>query len=219
MTAAQLLPIPVVLPLVGAVVAPLAGRLAARLPLVIGLVMMTGSLAVLLAQATQVYAGHGRVLTHFFSDERPVHGRVLGIAFAADPFGITFALLTTAVGILLLVSVLSELGHIGARELGGLASLVQLLLAALVGAALTADTVNLFVWFEVAALASYGLTGFFLERPIALEAAFKNLVLTSIAGFAVFIGSTMLYATTGALNLDPWNNLRGDRRVNSENAF
>ena len=23
----------------------------------------------------------------------------------------------------------------------------------------------------------------------------------------------------GALNLDPWNNLRGDRRVNSENAF
>jgi multicomponent Na+:H+ antiporter subunit D len=200
MTAAQLLPIPVVLPLVGAVMGPLAGRLAARLPLVIGLVVMTGSSAVLIVQATQVYAGHGQVLTHFFSNERPAHGRALGIAFAADPFGITFALLTTAVGILLLVSVLSELGHLGARELGGLASLIQLLLAALVGAALTADTVNLFVWFEVAALASYGLTGFFLERPIALEAAFKILVLTSIAGFAVFIGSAMLYATTGALN-------------------
>jgi multicomponent Na+:H+ antiporter subunit D len=39
-----------------------------------------------------------------------------------------------------------------------------------------------------------------LERPIALEAAFKNLVLTSIARFTVFIGSAMLYATSGALN-------------------
>jgi len=75
-----------------------------------------------------------------------------------------------------------------------------LLLAALIGSALTADTINLFVWFEVAALASYGLTGFFLERPIALEATFKMLVLTSIAGFAVFVGSAMLYSEHGALN-------------------
>ncbi|HZQ30788.1 MAG TPA: proton-conducting transporter membrane subunit [Mycobacterium sp.] len=201
MTAAQLLPLPVVLPLVGAVLAPLVGRLAARLPLVVGLVALSGSSAVLIVQATHVYAGDGHALTHFFSNEQPVHGQALGIAFAADPFGLTFALLTAAVGVLLLVSVLSELGHLGPRELGGLAGLVQLLLAALIGAALTADLINLFVWFEVAALASYGLTGFFLERPIALEAAFKNLVLTSMAGFVVFIGSAMLYTTSGALNL------------------
>jgi multicomponent Na+:H+ antiporter subunit D len=99
------------------------------------------------------------------------------------------------------LSILSELGDLGPRELGGLTCLTLLLLAALMGAALTGDNVNLFVWFEVAALASYGLTGFFLERPIALEAAFKNLVLTSTAGFAVFIGAAMLYASSGALNL------------------
>jgi multicomponent Na+:H+ antiporter subunit D len=52
----------------------------------------------------------------------------------------------------------------------------------------------------VAALSSYGLTGFFLERPIALEAAFKNLVLTNTASFAVFIGATMMYSLYGALN-------------------
>jgi multicomponent Na+:H+ antiporter subunit D len=74
------------------------------------------------------------------------------------------------------------------------------LLAALIAGGLTADSINIFVWFEVAALASYGLTGFFLERPIALEAAFKNLVLTSMAGFAVFIGAAMLYSSRGALN-------------------
>jgi multicomponent Na+:H+ antiporter subunit D len=198
MSLAELLPLPVVLPICGAIAAPLLARLHGRLPLIVGLLALLGALGVLAAQATDVYDGH--VLTNFLGREPPVHGHALGIALAADPFGITFALLAAAIGSLLLLSVLSELGHLGAKELGGLACLMQLLLAALIGAALTADTVNLFVWFEVAALASYGLTGFFLERPIALEAAFKNLVLTNTAGFMVFIGAAMLYTRTGALN-------------------
>jgi multicomponent Na+:H+ antiporter subunit D len=201
MTLAQLLPLPVVLPITGAIAAPIVARLHRRLPLVVGLLTMPASFGVLLAEATQVYRGNGQVLTHFFSNEKPVHGRVLGIAFAADPFGLAFALLTAGIGTLLLLSALSELGELGPKELGGLACLTQLLLAALIGAALTGDSVNLFVWFEVAALSSYGLTGFFLERPIALEAAFKNCVLTSTAGFVVFAGASMLYATSGALNL------------------
>lgn len=113
-------------------------------------------------------SGSGQVLSHFFSAVHPIDGQALGIAFGADPFGLTFALITAAVGTLLLIYVLSELGDLGRKELGGFACLFQLLLAALIGAALTADTINLFVWFEVAALASYGLTVFFLERPIAL---------------------------------------------------
>ena len=166
----------------------------------VGIGGLIGSLVVLCGATRYIFGGTGRPLTHFLSNQLPVHGRVLGIAWVADPFGLVFALLTTGLGIILLISVLSELGGLGLIELGGLACLIQLLLAALIGAALTADTVNLFVWFEVAALASYGLTGFFLERPVALEAAFKNLVLTGIAGFCVFVGSALLYATTGALN-------------------
>jgi multicomponent Na+:H+ antiporter subunit D len=102
---------------------------------------------------------------------------------------------------LLLLFTLSSLRGLGSRELGGFACLFQLLLAALIGAALTGDLFDLFVWFQVAALSSYGLTGFFLERPLALEAAFKILVLTTIAGFAVFLGAGLLYSGTGALNL------------------
>jgi multicomponent Na+:H+ antiporter subunit D len=201
MTLASLLPLPVVLPITGAIAAPLVARIHHRLPLAVGLLAMLGSLGVLIAEATRVYSGHGRIVTHFFSNEKPQHGKVLGIAFAADPFGMTFALLTAAIGAVLLLAALSELGELGEKELGGLACLTQLLLAALVGAALTGDAVNLFVWFEVAALSSYGLTGFFLERPIALEAAFKNAILTSTAGFLVFVGAAMLYTTSGALNL------------------
>lgn len=201
MTLESTLPLPVVLPIVGAAVSPLVGRAHRRLPLYVGMAAMAGALAVLIGVSARVYSGHGRIVVHFLSNEKPQHGRVLGITFAADPFGVTFAMLVVAVGLLLFLSLLSEYGDLGKKELGGLAALVQLLIAALIGSGLTADLVNLFVWFEVAALASYGLTGFFLERPIALEAAFKNLVLTSAAGFLVFAGAGMLYSTTGALNL------------------
>ncbi len=200
MTLSALLPLPVVLPLFGSLLSPLAARIHRRLPLAIAALALLGSAGFLTAMTRTVYAGHGHFLVHYLSAERPVRGKALGIAFAADPLGLGYALLVAVLGLLLIISLLSEFGDIGKRELGGLASLTQLLLAALMAGGLTADSVNIFVWFEVAALASYGLTGFFLERPIALEAAFKNLVLTSMAGFAVFIGAAMLYSSHGALN-------------------
>jgi multicomponent Na+:H+ antiporter subunit D len=197
---ASLLPLPVVIPLAGAAAAPILARLHRHLPLIGSALTMAAAAGVLLVIAPRVYTGNGRVVAHFFGHVGPIDGQVLGVAFAADPFGLTFALITAVLGTLLLVSALSELGELGPREIGGFACLFQLLLAALVAAALTADTIDLFVWFEVAALASYGLTGFFLERPIALEAAFKVLVLTTIGGFLVFVGSALLYADHGALN-------------------
>jgi multicomponent Na+:H+ antiporter subunit D len=195
---ASLLPLPVAIPLCGAVAAPLLARVSGRLPVVVSLVALAGSAGLLLAEAPVVFGG--RIIAHYLGHWTPVHGHALGIAFAAEPFGLISALVAAIVGAVLLLYTLSELGGLGRRELGGYACLFQLLLAALIGAALTADLINLFVWFEVAALASYGLTGFFLERPIALEAAFKILVLTTIASFAIFIGAGLLDATTGALN-------------------
>ena len=195
---ASLLPLPVALPLAGAVAAPLLARLHRQLAVIAGLVALGGSSVILLFQAPSVF--QGLVRAHYLGLWTPVHGRALGIAFAADPFGLIFALTSAVIGAVLLMYTLSELGGLGPRELGGYACLFQLLLAALIGGALTADLFNLFVWFEVAALASYGLTAFFLERPIALEAGFKILALTTLASFAVFIGAGLLYARNGALN-------------------
>jgi multicomponent Na+:H+ antiporter subunit D len=197
-TAASLLPVAVIAPIGGAILAPIAARLHRRLPLWISLAALAAALTVLVVIAPRVYSGHD--VSHYMGNVTPVGGHVLGIAFAADPFGMTFAIAAAAIGALLLGFTLSSLRELAPRELGGYACLFQLLLAALIGSALTADLFNLFVWFEVAALSSYGLTGFFLERPIALEAAFKVLVLTTLASFFIFIGAALLYADHGALN-------------------
>jgi multicomponent Na+:H+ antiporter subunit D len=197
-TLASLLPVAVIAPIGGAILAPLSARLDRRAPLWISLVALGCALAVLLVIAPRVYGGHD--ISHYMGNVVPFGGHALGIAFAADPLGMTFALLAAGIGGLLLLFTLSSLRELAPRELGGYACLFQLLLAALIGSALTADLFNLFVWFEVAALSSYGLTGFFLERPIALEAAFKVLVLTTLASFFIFIGAALLYADHGALN-------------------
>jgi multicomponent Na+:H+ antiporter subunit D len=196
---ASLLPLAPALPLAGAAVVPLLARISGRLAVVVSLLTLVGSTVILALVAPRVFGG--TVVVHYVGGWTPVRGAALGIALAVDAWGLTFALAATGIGSVLLLYTLSELGTLGPRELGGMACLFLLLDAALVGVALTADLVNLFVWFEVAAIASYALTGFFLERPLALEAAFKILVLTNIAAFAVFIGASLVYADRGALNL------------------
>ncbi|MET9021734.1 proton-conducting transporter membrane subunit [Actinopolymorpha sp. NPDC004070] len=195
----SLLPLPAVVLIIGATVCPLLGRVSSRAPVIVAVLACGTASGILALFAPAVYSG--RLLVTYLGGWTPKDGAALGIAFAADPFGLSYALAVTVVSLVLTVFTLSMLGGLGRRELGGYACLFLLLAAALVGIALTADAFNMFVWLEVAALASYALTGFFLERPTALEAAFKILVLTTIGTFCVFVGTGILYARYGALNL------------------
>jgi multicomponent Na+:H+ antiporter subunit D len=194
----SLLPLPVAIPLAGAVTAPLLARVSSHLAVVVSLLGLAGSTVILLLEAPTVFGG--RIIAQYLGNWRPANGHVLGVTFAADPLGLLVSLAATVIGAILLLYTLSELGGLGKRELGGYACLFQMLIAAVIGASLTGDLFNLFVWFEVAALSSYGLAGFFLERPIALEAAFKVLVLTTLASFSVFVGAGLEYARHGALS-------------------
>ena len=194
----SLLPLPVAIPLAGAVTAPLLARVSSHLAVIVSLLGLAGSTVILLLEAPTVFGG--RIIAQYLGHWRPANGHVLGVTFAADPLGLLVSLAAAVIGAILLLYTLSELGGLGQRELGGYACLFQMLIAAVIGASLTGDLFNLFVWFEVAALSSYGLAGFFLERPIALEAAFKVLVLTTLASFSVFVGAGLEYARHGALS-------------------
>jgi len=195
---AGLLPLAIASPMTGAVAVLLAAKVSRRLPVYVALASLAGTAGVLAASAPRVFGGS--VLVDYVGGWTPVHGAVLGIALAADPLGLTYALLCAAIGSVLVLFTASQHGGLGRRENGQYLCLFLLMLAALIGAGLTGDLFDLFVWFEVAALSSYGLAAFFLERPIALEASFKILVLTTIASFAVFVGTALLYRETGALN-------------------
>jgi multicomponent Na+:H+ antiporter subunit D len=189
----------VVAPITGGVLATLLGRRSGRAALIVAVASLAVAFAALVTEAPAVL-GRGVLVTEHFGGFAPVDGHQLAITWTADGFGLVVALTVAAIGAVLVGYALSELSDLGPHELGWLAALSLFLCAGVIGAALTADLLNMFVWFEVSALASYGLTAFWLERPVALEAAFKIAVLTAIAGFLVFVGMGLLYQQHGAVN-------------------
>ena len=77
-----------------------------------------------------------------------------GISFAADIFGAAFAL--TAALVTLVVLIYAEGDRAGRDASDGFHALVLLLLAGVTGSFLTGDLFNLYVWFEVMLIASFG---------------------------------------------------------------
>lgn len=79
-------------------------------------------------------------------------------------------------------------------------SLFLLMVAGMNGVILSGDIFNLFVFLEIASIASYALVGFGCEHE-ELEASFKYMVLGSIASAFVLFGVALVYGNTGSLNM------------------
>ena len=75
-----------------------------------------------------------------------------------------------------------------------------LALTGLLGVAITGDAFNLFVFLEIASLASYTLVALGQDRR-ALPAAFQYLALGTIGATFILIGIGLLYMVTGTLNM------------------
>lgn len=78
--------------------------------------------------------------------------------------------------------------------------LFLLMLAGMNGVVLTGDMFNLFVFLEIASVASYALVAFGTGKH-ELEAAFKYGVMGTIASLFILLGIILLYARTSTLNM------------------
>jgi len=79
-------------------------------------------------------------------------------------------------------------------------SLFLLMVAGMNGVVLSGDIFNLFVFLEIASIASYALVGFGCEHE-ELEASFKYMVLGSIGSIFVLFAVGLVYGNTGSLNM------------------
>ena len=87
------------------------------------------------------------------------------------------------------------------REKYGVLLLYLLLVMGIQGMVMTRDLFNLFVFLEIVSIATYGLLGL-RDTPAALSATFKFLMATVLASTFFLIGTVLLYAATGLLNID-----------------
>ncbi len=79
-------------------------------------------------------------------------------------------------------------------------TLFMLMLAGMNGIIITGDLFNLFVFLEIASIASYALVAFGTEAE-ELEASFKYAVMGSVASSFVLLGIALLYSYTSTLNM------------------
>ncbi|PKA40306.1 Na+/H+ antiporter subunit D [Rhizobium sullae] len=121
-----------------------------------------------------------------------------GIAFTVDLFG---ALMALAAAIAALAGSLYALSDIdpGGRRFGFFPFLM-LLMAGVTGAFLTGDIFNLYVWFEVLLISSFGLLILGSERE-QIDGAMKYAVLNLIGTTLFLIAVGYLYAIFGTLNM------------------
>ena len=97
-------------------------------------------------------------------------------------------------------------------------ALFMLMIAGMNGVALTGDMFNLFVFLEIASIASYALVAFGCEHE-ELEASFKYLILGGMASALILLGVAILYSTTGTLNMADMAQVFSTGRANKAALF
>lgn len=121
-----------------------------------------------------------------------------GIAFTADVLGAAFAFTASLVTLLTMIYQRGE--PMGPGPAYGPEPFTLLLLAGVSGAFLTGDIFNLYVWFEVLLISSFGLMALGsgrVEVDGTLKYGFLNLIGTTL--FLMAVG--FLYAIAGTLNM------------------
>jgi multicomponent Na+:H+ antiporter subunit D len=177
--------------------------------------LLAGALLLMLRKRTELQAGIGivalvvlclfdaallfRVITQ--GPFTMVMGRWLppfGIAFTVDLLGAFFTMTSGLVALAAGIFGRDDVNSTGRRY--GFYPFLLLLMAGVSGAFLTGDVFNLYVWFEVLLIASFGLLVLGSEREQidgAIKYAFLNLVGTTL----FLIATGYLYGLFGTLNM------------------
>jgi len=119
------------------------------------------------------------------------------INLMVGPLGLSLAILISLVG--LLISIYA-VGYIKTEPTEKYHALFLLLATGALGIVLTGDIFNLFVFFEILCIASYGLTAYEKDRP-GTEAAMKYLIQGTIGSTFILVAIGFLYGLFGTLNM------------------
>jgi len=156
------------------------------IPALFVLVLMTLGLLVHVAQSGTLTMTMGRWLPPF------------GISFTVDLLGAFFAATAALVALAAGIYGRSDVDDTGRRY--GFYPFLMLIMAGILGAFLTGDIFNLYVWFEVLLISSFGLLVLGSERK-QLDGAVKYAFLNLIATTLFLVATGYLYGLFGTLNM------------------
>ena len=190
--------LPLVLALLAAPVAMLAGTLNPRLAAPVGAVLAAFAFC---ATALVWYGGGGSV------DFAWAPTWDLRFAVALDGLAALYALLATGVGFLVLAYssryLRLHLEHQGRPEAEGTRfyGFMLLFMGAMVGLAMAQDLILLFVFWDLTAVASYYLIAYDRHDPDSRSSALMALLVTGVTAVFLLVGALILYAAYGTLSV------------------
>ncbi|MFC2062269.1 complex I subunit 5 family protein [Elusimicrobiota bacterium] len=121
-----------------------------------------------------------------------------GIVLVLDGFSGPIILITNLIALICIIFSFNYMSNYNAKE--KYYSLFLLMVAGMNGVVLTGDVFNLYVFLEVASVASYALVGFGTMRK-EIEATFKYLVISSIGTAFMLLAIALVYGFTRNLNM------------------
>jgi multicomponent Na+:H+ antiporter subunit D len=182
----------VALPLVVAGVLPLVGKVSRR---VVPDLLANATLLVLFvtaAVAGRSLLADGPVLQQF-----TWLGEAVNIRLALDGFSLFMLLVISLVGLAATLFSVDYMEHYGAKA--NYYALFLIMVAGMNGLVLATDLFGVYLFLEVAAVASYALVAFGLGHD-ELEAAFKYLMLSVVASAFILAAIAVLFGMTGSLD-------------------
>lgn len=121
-----------------------------------------------------------------------------GITLVADLLSAVMVVITGITGLAVAIYALSDIEQ--RKEALGYHAIYQVLLAGVCGAFLTGDLFNLYVWFEVILISSFGLLVMGGNR-LQLDGGIKYVTLNLVSTVMFLAGIGLLYGVTGTLNM------------------
>jgi multicomponent Na+:H+ antiporter subunit D len=194
----------VAIPLLAAFISPAVGRIstAVRNVWVMGAMLLTAAVAFILAfrvfsSGTVIYvfgAAAANLAVPLDSGGIPIR-----IIFTVDAMSAFMDIICAIVGTsVLLYSLSSEARN---TTLEGYYALFLLMIAGVFGMVSTGDIFNFFVFLEILSLASAGIIAYRIDGGLAVEAALKYFVLSTLGAILVLFAIGIYYGQYDALNI------------------
>lgn len=190
-----LIPLYVLLPLGAAFLIPIIGRF------IKGFQKTITSLVFLFLLGLSIkfiINGINEPLTYKIGGWEPVAGVPIAIYFVLDGLSVFMLCIVNLIAFLSGFYAISYIKKYTAEN--NFYALFSLMVAGMNGVLLTGDLFNLFVFLEVAVIASYALVAFGIEKE-ELEASFKYQVLGGLASLLILFSIGLLYWNTKTLNI------------------
>lgn len=159
------------------------------------LASITAFIASISSLILYIYTIDGKVITHKMGGWPPP----IGIVIAIDALNSLFSLIVSIIVLLSIIYSYRYMEHDYGHSY--FYALTCLMLCGMNGIILTGDLFNLFVFFEICAISSYGLVAFRKDEWEPVEAGFKYAMISAIGTIFLLLGVALIYGLVGVLTM------------------